>query len=316
MSDTHTPKVNEIISGVGKKAAISISDIIDESYGEFSDYIDGKSPHKISMCWSRHDSILGGLGAGRLIIVGARPAMGKTQYMVNLARNIGAMGSKVYVKSYEMTRLEIVDRMINMNSRDGIYFSSEKNKDRSKIDVLRVMDAYNEMYAQVKGVTINIDDYAGDDTSRLKARMLKLKTQNLIDIGFVDYLQLIPKTKAQLSEKDPLGQVSRDLKVMAKDIGIPIVVASQLNRKLEERTDKRPKMSDLRESGAIEQDADAVLFLHRDDYFESSGESVGIMEIIVAKNRHGATGIVKVYYDRRSGVMYEVEEYIGEYESD
>ena len=302
-------KIVRSIIGTQKDAAVNLNAIINESLQEFVAYMDGKVASKIKVGWNRHDRITGGFGPGQLIIVGARPAMGKSQYVINLARKLGCAGIPVYIKSYEMSKLEIADRFVNMNSAGAASFTHEKNKDRSEIDTESVLDTYGRAHSQLKATSIIIDEIASDDTTKLRSRLLQEKAKNGLGAVIIDYLQLIAKTKEQQSSQDPMGEISRNLKMLAKELGVPVIALSQLNREASKRTDKRPKLEDLRQSGAIEQDADMVILLHRDDYYQEESDSRGIMEIIFAKNRHGSTGLLKVFYDRINGLMAEVDEW-------
>lgn len=313
--DAITSSLSEMMivsaSAMSKKST-AISDILDISLSHTKDIIDGNVTPNISYGWTIHDRMLKGMGPGHLIVVGARPGMGKTQYVINIARKLIAMNRSVYFKSYEMTSVEVVNRIINMNSRDGRYFSEEINKKKEDIDVEWVFSVYNDTYSQVMGKNLNIDEIASDDTVRFKSRLMQKKMEGVLDLGIVDYMQLIPKNKSQMQHSDPMAQISRELKLAAKEAEVPVIALAQLNRNATTRTNKRPSLEDLRESGAIEQDADVVILLHRDDYYQDECDSRGVLEIIIAKNRHGATGVIKMMYDRRLGLMGEIDERYGQ----
>lgn len=305
----HAGRIVREIMGTQKEVAQNINDVIDESLREFIAYADGKTPIKIKTGWSKHDRLIGGLGPGQLIIIGARPAMGKTQLAINLARKIGCAGHVVYIKSYEMSRLEIADRFVNMNSVGTTYFSKEKDKNPHEMNVEAVFSTYEATCEQMKNAHIIIDEQAGDDSVRLRSRLLQAKAKHGLGVVILDYLQLMPKNRDQQQARDPMAELCRSLKLLAKELGVPVIALSQLNRDSVKRSDKRPHLEDLRESGAIEQDADLVLLLHRDDYYVEESDSRGIMEVIAAKNRHGSTGIIKLFYDRSNGLMAEVDDW-------
>ncbi len=290
-----------------------IKDVILRSWQEMSDYVDGKAPLKRKFNWKRHDAILGGLGPGNVLIVGARPGMGKTQYAVNIARNMGCSGLHVYIKSYEMPVMEIAERFIGMMSVDGVIISEEKKKRPEDVDLNGVQKVYDRAIEIVGSANISIDDNSRDGTLELRVKLKEMKARGLLDVCILDYLQLIPKSPKQAKSADPLGEISKEIKAIAKEVGIPIIALSQLNREAVKRSDKKPKLEDLRESGSIEQDADAVALLHRDDYYVEDAEDSGIMGIYIVKNRHGSKGVVEMYYDRSIGLMAEVDKW-GSYE--
>lgn len=286
-----------------------IKDVIMKSWQDFADYMDGKILLKQKTNWTRHDYILGGIGPGNIIVVGARPGMGKTQYAVNIARNMGCNGAHIYIKSYEMPAMEIAERFIGMMSVDGVVVSEEKKKKPKDIDFNGVQKVYDRAIEIIGAANITIDDSSGDGTLELRGKLKEMKAKGELDVCIVDYLQLIPKSKKQANAADPLGEISKDLKAIAKDVGIPIIELSQLNREASKRSNKKPKLEDLRESGSIEQDADAVILLHRDDYYVEDAEDSGTMEAHIVKNRHGGTGVIDMYYDRTIGLMAEVDKW-------
>lgn len=303
----------DILASSSEKKRTGILSIIAESEKETMSYIDGTGKKKISYGWSQHDRMLRGMGPGNLIIIGARPSVGKTQYAVNLSRKLAMSGVGVYIKTYEMGAIEIVDRLVNLNSSPGIYFSREKDRRPDKVDRDYISMVYEKTYRQMAHAIIDIDDIASDDSVRLYSRLKQKKSEGRLGACILDYLQLMPRNKEQMASNDPLGQVSRSLKLSAKDLDVPIIALSQLNRNSARRQNKRPVLDDLRESGAIEQDADVVIFLYREDYENEAATNRGQMEVIVAKNRHGATGTIKMLYDRELGLMAEMDEEMGEY---
>lgn len=228
-----------------------------------------------------------------LIILAARPSMGKTALALQLAKEIADDGYPVGFLSLEMSDSSLVMRMISMET--AIPFDAIHNQEIHP----NQEQAYRSGYNSISQLPIVIDDSAGMTDSQMKAKVSRMVTRNNIRILFVDYLQLMA-SKAGSREQE-ISQISRALKAVAKKYEIPVVALSQLSRRLEERSDKRPLLSDLRESGAIEQDADVVIFLHRPEYYgivttDRHENTHGLAELIVAKNRNGKLGTVDLFF--------------------
>jgi replicative DNA helicase len=243
----------------------------------------------MSTGWPSVDKKLLGLQAGQMVIVAARPAMGKTAFAVNLAIN-SCKASKlpVMIYSYEMLAPEISGRLL----------SAEANLDSRK---LRTND-FNDMdmrniSAAVKSMStlpIYINDSGGTTLLDIKSQSRKIKTDQGLGMIIIDYLQLMKPHVRKSSREQEIAEISRGIKELAKELEIPIIALSQLNRSAASRTDKRPQMQDLRESGSIEQDADIVILLHREEYYDENTPKKGMAEIIVAKNRAGEQGTVEM----------------------
>lgn len=235
------------------------------------------------------DKVLVGMGEGDLVLVGARPGMGKTSFAMNIASKV-AMSSKktVCVFSLEMSAQQLVSRMLSSEAlidsysiRSGNLSGDEWSKLAKTASVLSECE-------------ILIDDTAGMNVTAMRAKLRRVKNLGLI---VVDYLQLMQSDRKIDNRVQEVGDISRNLKLLAKDMKVPIICCAQLSRGPESRNDKRPMLSDLRDSGAIEQDADVVLFLYRDEYYDTADKKNDIQntaEIIVAKNRHGSTSNVKM----------------------
>jgi replicative DNA helicase len=239
------------------------------------------------------DRKLAGFHPGQLIILGARPAMGKTAFALNLALAAATRGGvAVGVFSLEMSRHELVGRML---CSDGRVDAGRVRTGRlSQDDWRRLMDAGERLHS----LPIAIDDTSGLTVGQLRSKSRRLKSEHPnLGLIVVDYLQLMQGTGgAKESREQVISTISRGLKILAKELGITVVALSQLNRGLESRTDKRPMASDLRESGAIEQDADVIMFIYRDEIYKEDSPDKGIAEIIVAKQRGGETGTVKLAF--------------------
>ena len=239
------------------------------------------------------DKITSGFQNSNLIILAARPAMGKTSLALGIARHLGVSARvPVVVFSLEMSRGEIAQRFIATEARvDSTRMRSGDVRDE---DWMRIQDACNRL----SDAPIYVDDTAGINLMeiRSKARRLKMKEPNL-GLVMIDYLQLMSSGSNEENRVQEISQISRQLKVLARDLDVPVIALSQLSRGVESRTDKRPLLSDLRESGSIEQDADVVMFIYRDDYYnKETSEKPGTAELIVAKHRNGAVGTVDLAF--------------------
>lgn len=232
------------------------------------------------------DKALHGFQRGCVYILAARPGMGKTAFMLNIARKTAKQGNSVLIFSLEMTKRSLIDRMVIAES--GVD-SSEYKSGRLTPDEVYSMGAALEGLSLL---SIHVNDSASMSLPQIKASAKKLKRKGKLDLILIDYLQLIDMQSLNgKSKNDEVAACSRAVKVMAKDLDVPVVLLSQLNRSVEGRSNKIPMLSDLRDSGAIEQDADAVLFIHRENYYtDSSIRNEGIIRI--AKNREESTGDV------------------------
>jgi replicative DNA helicase len=241
------------------------------------------------------DDLTGGFHPGQLIILAARPSMGKTALALNITDHAG-INSKVPVLfiSLEMGKLEIGDRMLCSRSRvDGHKLRTGISLGHQELTQLG--KAYNEL---TSNPTIFVDDTPTRNMLQITASARRMKRRNQIGLILVDYIQLIDSEDSRDSRQEQIAKISRRLKAMARSLRLPVIALSQLNRAVETREDKRPRMADLRESGAIEQDADIVLLLHRPDYYEPTDQP-GIAVLDVAKNRNGATGNFKLAFIKK-----------------
>lgn len=243
------------------------------------------------------DKMLGGLQSSDLIVIAARPSVGKTALALSLARNI-AVDYKIPVGffSLEMGALQLSMRLIS--SQTGISNHKIRTGNLTQNDINMIL----ERITPLSNAPLYIDDSPTISLIELRAKARRLRTEHKIRAIFVDYLQLIDAPKADTRERE-ISIISRTLKQIAKELDIPVVALSQLNRSVESRADKRPQLSDLRESGSIEQDADVVLFIYRPEvygitkwYDKSTDPIEGVAEIIVGKQRNGPTGAFKIVY--------------------
>jgi replicative DNA helicase len=245
------------------------------------------------------DRILGGHQNSDLLYLAARPSMGKTAFALTTCLNIALQNIPVAFFSLEMSSVQLVYRLNSMLSK----ISAEKlMKYKLTGDEYKDFTIASE---KLNTLPIYIDDTAGITISDLTSKIKRLVQKQMVKVVFVDYVQLLTfsKGKTGLSREQELSAISRQLKVIAKECDIPMIVLSQLSRSLESRSDKRPMLSDLRESGSLEQDADIVSFLFRPEYYgiertAEGGSTSGMAEYIVAKQRNGATGIVPIYFNK------------------
>ena len=234
---------------------------------------------------------INGLQRSDLLLIAARPAMGKTAFALNLVQNAALKGdASVAVFSLEMSKEQLVQRMIA--SQSTVELKNIKTGTLADNDWPRITDGM----AILSGAKIHIDDTPGIKISELRSKCRKLKIEKGLDLVLIDYLQLMEGEGQNESRQQEIAKISRSLKILAKELDCPVVALSQLSRAPEQRADHRPMLSDLRESGSIEQDADIVMFLYRDEYYNPDTEKKNIGEVIVAKNRHGETGTVELVW--------------------
>ncbi len=286
--DSAEQKVFSIAQGSETKGFVHIREAISRTYARLDLLAKDKSAASGTPTgYSSLDRTLVGLGEGDLVLIGARPGMGKTSFAMNIASNIAKSTKKnVCVFSLEMSAEQLASRMLSSEALVDSYAirSGELNPEQYK----KLADAA----AELSGCPILIDDSTGLTVTRMKARLRRIKNLGLV---VVDYLQLMQSERKTDSRVLEVGDISRGLKLLAKDLKVPVICCAQLSRGPESRTDKRPMLSDLRDSGAIEQDADIVLFLYRDEYYKEPEEGEqSTAECIVAKNRHGSTGTIKL----------------------
>jgi replicative DNA helicase len=240
------------------------------------------------------DRMTSGLQAGDLVVLAARPSMGKTAFAINIAEHVALNeGLPVAVFSMEMGAAQLAVRVVGSIGRiDQGHLRTGKLTDE---EWPRLTDAIERL----RTVSLHIDETAGLTSSELRANARRLARRcGKLGLIVVDYLQLMTGSSSGDGENraTELGEISRGLKMLAKELQCPVIALSQLNRGVEQRTDKRPMMSDLRESGAIEQDADIIMFIYRDDYYHKDSKDPGVAEIIIGKQRNGPTGAVRLTF--------------------
>ena len=285
----------------------NVADILDthmqmvETRSQTDGFVTGLSTGFVGL-----DKITTGLHEGNLIILAARPAMGKTALALNIAKHVATMERKpAVIFSLEMGAEELIERMVASEGMVPGYHLKTGNL--STDEWKRLVHAQSSLY----DVPIFVDDTAGIRISEIRSKARKL-AQEMGGLGviIIDYLQLITGSKGE-NRQQIVSEISRELKILAKDLRVPVIALSQLSRSVEQRQDKRPMLSDLRESGSIEQDADIVAFLYRDAYYQKeqadSQEANNVTELILEKNRHGSLGTVKLYFHKEYTKFSSVE---------
>lgn len=285
-------------SGMKKLTKDAIERIFSMSAGD-NDGITG-----VPTGFTQLDQLLSGLQPSDLVIVAARPSMGKTAFALSVAREASRRGKAVGIFSLEMSAQQLVLRLISADAQVGLQaLRSGRLSNAEMHEIVTRVDSL--MNAQ-----IYIDDSAGLSPVEFRAKCRRMKMEHKIDLVMVDYLQLMHAPKAESRERE-ISVISHTLKAVAKELNIPVIALSQLNRTLEARADKRPMLSDLRESGSIEQDADVVMFIHRPEYykitaFEDGRSTENIAEIIVGKQRNGPTGDIRLFYQKELAAFHDL----------
>ena len=291
--DESEKSIFSISERANSKTFASSSDLVRTVFEELTARYNNKNVTTgVATGYLRLDQLTAGLQPSDLIIIAARPSMGKTAFALNLAiRSALTAGVTVAIFSLEMSKESLMDRMLCAWGRVDL---SRVRKGFLEDEDWAKLSAAADDLARAK---IFIDDTAGLSPLALRARCRRLKSEHGLGLVMVDYLQLMHSTRNESRELE-ISDISRNLKALAKEMKVPVIALSQLNRKVEERTDKRPVLSDLRESGAIEQDADLIMFIHREDAYNKKGDKpkTGIAEIIIGKHRNGPTGVVELAY--------------------
>lgn len=237
------------------------------------------------------DYMTAGFQPSDLILIGARPAMGKSAFALNIAQHAAfTNGLCTAFFALEMSREQLVNRLLAMESRVDARLLRSGNL--ADTDWEKLIEAAGT----VGRSKLIIDDKPGITVSELRSKCRKYKLEFDLKLIIIDYLQLMSGNGRAQSREQEISEISRALKSLARELNVPVIALSQLNRQLESRPDKRPMMSDLRESGAIEQDADVVMFIYRDDYYNKDSDNKGIAEIIIGKQRSGSTGTVQLVW--------------------
>lgn len=277
-----------------KDRFVHVKEVLSHTYEKLADLHDpeGKDKYRgVATGFKDIDNILSGLQPSDLIIIAARPSMGKTSFALNIAQNIAQKEKSVGLISLEMSKEQLVERMFcSLLGVDSWKMRTGKLTDQDFAKIGGIMDELNNM-------KIFIDDSVVSSIAELRAKARRLQMENGLDLLIIDYLQLMTSGKSAggySNRVQEISEISRSLKSLARELHVPVIAISQLSRAVELRPSKIPQLSDLRESGAIEQDADVVLMLYREDYYEEDSDRSGITDIYVRKHRNGPTGRVEL----------------------
>lgn len=291
--DMAEKKIFEIMQKKNTKGYTPIKDVLVETFAELERLYNQKTPITgVPTGFADLDYKTSGLHKSDLILVAARPAMGKSAFVLNIATNAALKANvPVAIFNLEMSKEQLVSRML----------CSEAMVDSNKVRTGKIEEDDWVKLATALGplseAPIYIDDTPGISIMEIRAKCRKMKLEKNIGLIIIDYLQLVQGSgKRNASREQEISEISRSLKILAKELDVPVIALSQLSRAAEQRQDHRPMLSDLRESGAIEQDADIVMFLYRDDYYNENSEKKNIAEITLAKHRSGSTGTVELLW--------------------
>lgn len=291
--DVAEKKIFDLAQNKNTRGYTSIKDVLVESFAELERLYNQKgSITGVPTGFIDLDNMTSGLHGSELIILAARPAMGKSAFAINIATNAAVKNNvPVVIFNLEMSKEQIGNRIL----------CSEAMVDSNKIRTGQIEDSDWGKLATASGILsdapIYIDDTPGITVMEIRAKCRKLAMDKKIGMIVIDYLQLIRgSNKKNGTREQEISEISRSLKILAKELNVPVIALSQLSRSVESREDKRPMLSDLRESGAIEQDADIVMFLYRDDYYNEDSSDKNKAEVILAKHRGGSTGTRKLLW--------------------
>jgi len=284
-------QIANISQGKSQQDLVSIGETLIDTFQEIEDRSESKIPPGVPCGFYDLDAMTGGFQRSDLIIVAGRPSMGKTALAVQFGFKIAKKGLPVAVFSLEMSKGQLVQRLLAGEAK------IESTRLRSGNIQQDEWESLTEAISKLAELPIFIDDTSNPTVNEIKKKAQKLQAENGGKLGLIliDYLQLMDGGSENRVQE--LSRITRGLKGMAKDLNVPVIVLSQLNRSVEQRTNKRPMMSDLRESGSTEQDADLIMMIYRDDYYNPNSSEAGVAEIILTKHRNGPTGTVKLLFD-------------------
>ncbi len=290
-----------------KDKFVHIKDILNTTYDKITELHDPATRDKYTGILSGFrdlDSLLSGFQPSDLVILAARPSMGKTTLALNIAQNVAKSGKSVGIISLEMSKEQLVEKMFSaLLAVDSWKIKAGK---LSEEDFMRIGSVMDELYA----MKIFIDDSVGNSIAELRSKARRLQMEHGLDMIIVDYLQLmtVGSSGGSLNNRvNEISEISRSLKGLARELRIPIMALSQLSRAVELRPVKIPMLSDLRESGAIEQDADVVMMIYREDYYEEDTDRAGLADIFIRKHRNGPIGRVELAFKKEQQKFLSLE---------
>lgn len=303
--DKSVDEINDMLLNSIFNDKTANTDIVtfDEAFSDFLDEFEERQKNKqalagLSSGFKRFNIMTGGLEKQKLYVIGGRPAMGKTAFALNIAAHLAMLGKNVALFSLEMNKKEVAKRIISSVSGVKAYKLKTANVEDSEYRDI------GEAFGKISDKII-IKDNAIQTAGSITSDCIRWNTSNRskskkIDAIIIDYLQLLSNDNKRLDRRNAIGESSRACKIMAKRLDCPVILLSQLSRANESRNDKMPMLSDLRESGDIEQDADVVAFVHRDEYYRQTSQNEGLAKINIAKNRDGEVGIFELKWDKHT----------------
>ncbi len=294
--DTAEKSIFNISSGMNvKNAFVSIKSSLIETMEQTIRLSESKDEIRgVKTGYDDLDALTAGLQKSDLIILAARPSMGKTTFALDMARNVALSGTPVGIFSLEMSAQQLVQRMLSAESRVDAW-SIRTGHGLSA----HHFTALQEAASRLQKAPIYIDDQAGNSIVKMRAVARRLKSEHGLGLIVIDYLQLMTASKNYDNMVNQVTEISRSLKQLARELDVPVLALSQLSRAVEQRGG-RPRLSDLRDSGSIEQDADLVMFIHREDRYKEQHEKDNITEILIEKHRNGAVGMVELMFDGKT----------------
>ena len=290
--DIAEKKIFDVMQRKSQKGYTSIKDILVESFAKLEELYNQKQHVTgVPTGFIDLDKMTAGLHGSEFILIAARPAMGKSAFALNIGAYAATRANvPVAIFSLEMSKDQVGNRIL----------CSEALVDSNNVRTGELNDEELSKLAETSGelsqAQIYVDDTPGISVMEIRAKCRKLKLEKDIGLVIIDYLQLVQGSGKTSSREQEIAEISRSLKILAKELDVPVIALSQLSRAVEARPDHRPMLSDLRESGSIEQDADIVMFLYRDDYYNEDSEKKNIAEVIIAKQRAGSTGTVELLW--------------------
>ena len=287
-----------------KNKLVHINDILTQRFEEFAEIHENPSlikDHRLQTDYKNLDEKLTGLKWWDMVIVAARPSMGKTALAMNLAQNIWFNKKSVAIFSLEMSKEQLTDRMIA--AAMGIDSWKLQKWELEDSEFAKIWEAM-EMLSKAD---IYIDDSAGGNLVDLKSKCRRLKIESRLDLIIIDYLQLMSNGNS-MNRVQEVSEISRWIKSLARELDVPIIALSQLSRAVESRPDKRPVLSDLRESGSLEQDADIAMMIYREDYYDEFSERKWVTDLFIRKNRNGPIGSVQLMFQKNNQKFVEIEQ--------
>lgn len=290
--DLAEQQIYDISEHRSTQSFVVVKDIVKDSFKHIEEvYERGTGLSGLQTHFGDFDKMTSGLQKNDLVILAARPSMGKTALALNIAENVAIHEkASVAIFSLEMAKEQLVTRMLCSQAR----IDAQKLR-RGQVDD-RDWPVLTKAAGDLSSMQLYIDDAAAPTVIEMRAKLRRLKKEKGLDLVIIDYLQLIQGSGRNMNREQEISEISRSLKGIAKELQVPVVALSQLNRSLESRTNKRPMMSDLRESGAIEQDADVIMFIYRDEVYDENSPDKGVAEIIIGKQRNGPIGTCRLAF--------------------